>query len=350
MTTLSIWPNGFSRMILELLPWTKARDRLAARPDRSARRRRDIVTCFDADAASQSTDRLDRLRLPIGNRLNSREVGRGDAPRPYQQGKLAAPSDDRRATLLPIWTRLLLCAIWFSCDGVVASEPHATSERGPATGQESASLATQSTTERKTVVLDLSRKETYVRLSGNFDPQDVLITDVQISDLPSAHWLIPESGHVQLGRPLDVSLKEVANVRIHLAIVKRGKDLALRVSPQIVLGQNNTIDLTHDRVTRTARSLQRRVRDLSRRLGALSNERQALNLWLLTPVNKPLDAVKVTRLRIKLLDRAIKTHQSAIPVARSQCAIVGQAAAFVRKLHKNVEIGYSVKFADQDEE
>ena len=198
-------------------------------------------------------------------------------------------------------------------------------------------------------LLDLSKRETFITLAVNADPQDVQITDVKVSDLPTTYRLMPASGIARLGTPLDIQLEKPENVRIRLAVVKRGKELALRVSPQIVFGRNDSIELTQDRITRSARKLHRQIKNLNQQLSALSRERQALDFWLASPGNKPLVAVESAHLRIKLLDQAIKTRRRDIPMAQSQCLALGQAAEFVKTLHKNVEIRYSVKVEAPDE-
>ncbi len=193
------------------------------------------------------------------------------------------------------------------------------------------------------LLLDLSKKETFVVLSTNANPRNVVITDIHVRDLPTEHRLVPASGVAKFGHPLDIELKEPGNVRIRLAIVKRGKQLALRVSPQIVLGQDHAIDLTRDRVTRTARSMHRRLKDVNRQLITMSCERRALNIWLITPGNKTLESVKMAHMRMKLLDHAIREKRREVPVVKKSCLALGQAGEFVKKLHKTVEIRYSVK-------
>jgi len=202
-------------------------------------------------------------------------------------------------------------------------------------------------TDEQSILLDLSRKDTFVTLPLITDPQQVEIANVEVRELPSDHELVPASAVARLGQPLDIQLKEPRNVRIRLAVVKRGNEVALKVSPQIVLGRENAIELTRDRVTRTARNLQRRIKNLNQQLSAMARERERLHIWMLTPGNKPLAAVKIVRARMKLLDRAIRARQRDVPVTQSQCAALAQAGAFVEQLHKNVEIHYEVKLHEQ---
>ena len=123
----------------------------------------------------------------------------------------------------------------------------------------------------------------------------------------------------------------------------------LRVSPQIVFGRNDSIELTQDRITRSARKLHRQIKSLNQQLLALSRERQALDIWLASPGNKPLAVVESAHLRIKLLDQAIKTRRRDIPMAQSHFLALGRAAAFVKSLHKNVEVRFSVKIEAPDD-
>lgn len=213
------------------------------------------------------------------------------------------------------------------------------SERGLA-GTHASSRRLPAQTERTR--LDLTKKETYVLLSINADPRDVRITNVRVSELPTPHQLVPDSGEAWLGRPLDIQLKAPGNVRIRLAVVKRGHELAVRISPQIVLGKSNTIELTQNRLTRAARNLQRRIKHLNSQLAALSSERKALDVWLITPGNKPLKSVKMAHMRLKILADLIKARQREVPLVQQQCQALAQAAEFVRQLHQNVEIEFQV--------
>ncbi|MFO7906617.1 MAG: hypothetical protein ACQESR_01990 [Planctomycetota bacterium] len=216
------------------------------------------------------------------------------------------------------------------------------SDGTPLYAEEDASAGGQSSPFRK-VALDLSKKEVYARLSVNADPEDVVVTDVRVDDLPSEHVLVPESGNVRLGRPLDIRLEEPSHVRIRLSVVKRGKNVALRVSPQVILGQNRAVELTQDRVARAARNVNRYLKHLKQKLAALGRERRALNLWLAAPGNKPLETVETVHMRLKILNQTIKSGKRDIPAAKRQCAAIEHAAAFVRKLHDTVKIRYAVR-------
>lgn len=196
------------------------------------------------------------------------------------------------------------------------------------------------------VVLDLSKKEVFVRLSVNADPEEVVVSDVQVDNLPTEHRLVPDSGMVRLGRSLDIRLQEPDNVRIRLSVVRRGDGVGLRVSPQIVLGTKRAIELTQDRIKRAARNLSRHAKHLSQQLGALVRQRRALNHWLIAPGNKPLETVEAVQMRLKILGSTIKRKKQHIPIVQRQCVMVGQAAKFVDKLHDTVKIRYAVETDD----
>lgn len=197
------------------------------------------------------------------------------------------------------------------------------------------------------VLVDLSRKDTYVLLPVHADHEDVRITDIHVLNLPAEHRLVPASGTARRGEPVDIQLEHPPQVRIRMAVVRRGLDLALRISPQIVLGSGEIIDLSQDRITRAGRSLRRRVNDLNHRLVALARERDTLHLWLSSPANKPLSDVKAARARLKVLDHEIQAHQSLVPLVHHQCEAVRQVAEFIREVHGAAEIRYRVSMAAQ---
>ncbi|MFW6170341.1 MAG: hypothetical protein ACODAD_07620 [Planctomycetota bacterium] len=255
-----------------------------------------------------------------------------------------SPRDRFSASTFGHWMTLLAFVTAFAWGLLAGGNPLYGEEDTFAGGQSSPS---------RTVVLDLSKKELYVVLSINADPEAVAITDVRIDDLPSEHSehaLFPASGEARLGRPLDIRLKEPSNIRIRLSVVKRGKKVALRVSPQIMLGRNRTIELTQDRVTRTARNANRYLKQLNRQLAGLARERRALNVWLAAPGNKPLETVETVHMRLKILNQSIKNGKRDIPAVKRQCAAIGQAATFVRELHESVKIRYAVRVSASEGE
>ncbi len=205
--------------------------------------------------------------------------GKGQAPRTWN----GLPRWDGR---LPECLRLLWCFVLLCC-------PTAGAEVRTGSPSDSGFRVSQRSSEP--VLIDLSKRETFVALSIQADPQDIEITQVEARNLPSSHHLNPRGGVIGYGEPVDIVLKEPAGVRIRLALVTRGDELALRISPQVVLGDGEAIELTQDRIERAARSLQRRIKDLHRRLAALAAARRRLQAWLNSPVNKPLDAVKAAR-------------------------------------------------------
>lgn len=198
------------------------------------------------------------------------------------------------------------------------------------------------------VVVDLSRKETYVPLAVNADPEDVRITDIRMKDLPVSYRVVPAQGTVQLGQPVDIEMEAPGPIRIRVAVVRRGNELALRVSPQIVLSPSEILDLNQDRVSRAARAFRRRVKDLNQRLVALAREREAIQTWLASPGNKPLSEVKVARARLRIVSQELQAQQNAIPIARSHYEALEQVATFVQQLHNSAELHYRVTISQHD--
>ncbi len=257
---------------------------------------------------------------------------------PVTQLPAALPNREDSCMSTRSWDRFLVRAVCilaacFACTELASPKPCLAQKPSTPTNQ---------TPSAKRVLLDLSKKETFILLATRANPRNVMVCDVEIDNLPTEHRFVPASVTARFGHPLDIELKEPDNVRIRLAIVKRGKQLALKISPQVVLSQNNVVDLTKDRIARTQRTMHRRLRDLNRQLIAMSRERRALNLWLITPGNKALESVETAHMRMKILDQAIREKRRQIPMAGKACLALAQAGKFVKKLHKNVEIQYSI--------
>ncbi len=195
------------------------------------------------------------------------------------------------------------------------------------------------------IVIDLSRRESFTLLAVNADPDDVRVTDVQVKHLPSTYHLTPRQGDVRLGHSVDIVLEKPSNVRIRLSLVKRGRQLALRVSPQIVFGPGDTVELTYSRIERTARTLHRRLKDQRQRLSTLAREQRSLEIWLVSPANKPLQTVKTVRMRLKILEQELQAQQRQLPVMVSRCVVLGQIADFAHQLHKRTEIHFQARAA-----
>jgi len=200
------------------------------------------------------------------------------------------------------------------------------------------------------LLVDLSKPNTYVILQAHGEVEAICVTDIRVKDLPARHRLDPEAGVVRLGHPVDIRLKKPDNVRIRLALVRRGDAVALRASPQVMIGRHEAIALSEDRIERTRRVVRRHVKDQLQRLSAVARERNRLSLWLATPGNKPLDAVRMAQARMKILDRTLQSLRGQLPTLQRQCAILAQVAAFVQELHENAEIHFSVGIRSQSDD
>ena len=179
--------------------------------------------------------------------------------------------------------------------------------------------ATTTGTEHK-IVVELTRKDTFVTLADTANIADACVTLVRVDGLPSRYRLVPASGIVCTGQSVDIVLDKSPDVRIRLSMVTRGNELAVKVSPLIGLERGVPVDFTLERVQRTVWSLQRRVKELQRRVSASRKEYQLIDTWLATPGNKPLDLVKAAHLRQKLLQQEVLASQRDLPFVQKRFA------------------------------
>ncbi len=96
--------------------------------------------------------------------------------------------------------------------------------------------ATTTRTEHK-IVVELTRKDTFVTLADTANIADTCVTLVRVDGLPFRYRLVPASGIVCTGQSVDIVLDKSPDVRIRLSMVTRGKERAVKVSPLIGLSE-----------------------------------------------------------------------------------------------------------------
>ncbi|MHB8970069.1 MAG: hypothetical protein ACYC4N_06410 [Pirellulaceae bacterium] len=192
------------------------------------------------------------------------------------------------------------------------------------------------------LVVELTRRDTFVTLPTSANIADTCITLVRVDGLPSRHRLVPASGIAGPGQSVDIVLDKSPDVHIRLSIVTRGNELAVKVSPLISWTRGEPVDFTFERVQRTVWTLQRRIKELQRRIAALRKEYQLVDTWLATPGNKPLDLVKATHLRRKLLQRELLACQRDLPSVQKRYAALCKTAELAQRIHGATVIRFSV--------
>jgi hypothetical protein len=191
------------------------------------------------------------------------------------------------------------------------------------------------------VLVDLSRKDTFVTIPGTVETTRLL--DVNANQLPSPHRLIPSDGIVRYGQCVDIVLTKSPDVHIRLSIVRRGQELAAKISPLIDIGRDDPVEFTHDRIKRTLWSFQRRVKDLQEQISASGAEYQRNDTWLATPGNKPLYLHKAVRLRQKMLVQQIVAYQRELPAAQRRYASIRAIMELAGKMHATTEVRFTVE-------
>jgi hypothetical protein len=214
---------------------------------------------------------------------------------------------------------------------------HRTVPAEPAFRQSTAAVGTE-----HQLVVELTRKDTFVVIPDAANATDTCVTLVHIDHLPSRYRLIPAHGTACAGQSVDVVLDKSPGICIRVSVVTRGSELAIKVSPLVVLEQGTPVDFTLERVQRTMWALQRRVKELQRRVAAARNEQELIDTWLATPGNKPLDLVKAARLRLKLLQRELKACQNDLPFFQKRYVALCKTAEFAQQIHGTTVIRFAV--------
>ena len=227
--------------------------------------------------------------------------------------------------------------------------PHQAAKRPPEdSSTQVAPQSRQPLTLARRIVIDLSKKETLWALPVRAKAADTRITDVEVERLPTAYRLEPADGIVRFGRPVDIILAQPTGVTIRLSLTQRSTGAMLRITPQVEFDQGGTMDFTTERIERSARSLERQIAACERRLSLAARECRKIEVWLSTPGNKPLDAVKGMRLKLRLLQGDILARQRSLRFALHHHAALQRLAEFVQHVHETAEIHFVLRVGGGD--
>lgn len=183
------------------------------------------------------------------------------------------------------------------------------------------------------VVLDLTRKETLVTLASGRAETGVEVEIREVLRTPSKHRLIPPEGIVRVGKPVDIVFDDTPNLCIRVALVTRGKDLAIKIAPLASAEKAGAVEFTIDRIRRSAGLFQRRVRTYQKQIAQMRQEYRDIETWLAIPGNKPLDVVKSVRARQKLLYRELVAQERALPSLEARYQVVQELARLADRMH-----------------
>lgn len=183
------------------------------------------------------------------------------------------------------------------------------------------------------VVLDLTRKETFVSLAAGRAESGVQVEIREVIRAPSKYRLEPPEGVVRVGKPVDIVFDDTPNLCIRVALVTRGKDLAIKIAPLASAEKAGAVEFTIDRIRRSAGLFQRRVRTYQKQIAQMRQEYRDIETWLAIPGNKPLDVVKSVRARQKLLYRELVAQERALPSLEARYQVVQELARLADRMH-----------------
>lgn len=183
------------------------------------------------------------------------------------------------------------------------------------------------------VILDLSRNETFVTLPAGRSQQGVEAEIREVIRAPSKYRLVPPDGIVRVGKPVDIVFDDTPNMCIRVAMVTRGKDLAVKIAPLASAEKAGEVEFTIDRIRRSVGLFQRRVRTYQKQIAKMRQEYRDIETWLAIPGNKPLDVVKSVRARQKLLHRELIAYERALPSVEARYQVVQELAQLADRMH-----------------
>jgi hypothetical protein len=125
-----------------------------------------------------------------------------------------------------------------------------------------------------------------------------------------------------------------------VAVVTRGKDLAIRIAPLVSAAKAGAVEFTIDRIRRSAGLFQRRVRAYEKQIARMRREYRDIETWLAIPGNKPLDLVKSVRMRQKILQRDLVAYERELPTLQARYQQVQELARLAERIHLTTMIHF----------
>jgi hypothetical protein len=160
--------------------------------------------------------------------------------------------------------------------------------------------------------------------------------------------LEPSDGVIGLGRPVDIVLTQYPGVRIRLSLVTRGKNAALKVAPQIDVGQGETTDFSQRRLELARLSLRKDANKLDEQLSAARYEAAAIQNWLASPVVKPLQSRRERTTRLQVLKQMIPALEQRMSYAQTRADVLVRLSQLAEQIHDTASIHLVVSLQAED--
>jgi hypothetical protein len=201
---------------------------------------------------------------------------------------------------------------------------------------------------RKKVVLDLAHSETRVTLSDapSSDKTEVQVGD--IAELDTPYEIKPNHGIIRLGKPVEIALTDYSGVSIQILLLA-GKDTTVKVAPQAEIGPGRKVGFTQQRVKRSCADLKKDANNLDRRLSAARNEAQGIEVWLASPVTKPLQLRGQKRQQLFVLaNQTIPALEQQLSDVQCRLDVLQRFSELAKQVHGKASIELILRCGVED--
>ncbi len=208
-----------------------------------------------------------------------------------------------------------------------------------------ASPSSPSSTEtQEAIVLDLERSVMHIPLAENGATKMVQAQIQSIAKLGTAYDLQPANGTIGIGKPVDIVLTQYAGVKIHVSMHTKGKNVELKVTPEIETGPGKTSDFSKRTLDSAGRSLQKDTVAVNKQLVAAQTEALAIQNWLVSPVPKAITVRSARTQRLNLLTtQTIPALQNQMAYVQRRADVLQQLSLLVKQIHKKASLNLAVR-------
>lgn len=185
---------------------------------------------------------------------------------------------------------------------------------------------------RREIVLDLAHSVAYATFAEVASGNEAEVKIEGVVGLGTPFEFKPIHGVVRLRQPVDIVLNDYPGISIHVSLAVRNGTI-VKVAPKVAIGQNRKVALTQRWVKQACVSLKKEFDKVSRQLLEATITAQNIEIWLKSPVAKPLQlrGVKVQQLHV-LRDQIIPSLSREMNDAKSRVNRLRQLFQLVEQI------------------
>ena len=201
---------------------------------------------------------------------------------------------------------------------------------------------------RTEIALDFSRRVKQTKLPPAANGEKAQIRVESITAFETPYQLRPSDGVLHFGQPVGIVLTNFAGVTIDLSLSKNS-GATLTVAPKLDTGQGRKIAVTRQWVKQACASSKREADDLDRQLSRAKVDAQSIDLWLKSPVSKPMQLRNTRKQQLTLLnDQVIPGLEKQANDAKGRWELLHRLCELVGKIDQTAIIHLVIRPEAED--